>query len=229
MEKKSHVIAIDGPSGSGKSTIAKIVAAELSLTYLDTGAMFRGLALAISKAGIEFDDIDRINTFLRHMSFDYGHEDYLIKINGEDLTISIRDHEVSQMASQISQLTVVRDFLKEAQRKIAKVRPSILEGRDIGSVIFPDAAFKFFLTADARIRAKRRFDELLERGTLGDLSLKTILADIESRDLKDRTRKIAPLIQAKDALLIDTSHLSIEKVAETIIDIYRNKKAQLLS
>ena len=223
----SKVIAIDGPSGSGKSTIAKKVANLLNLTYLDTGAMFRALGYSIKKENILFSETEKINAFLETVKFEYGvNEKILIRINDEDLTHKIREHEVSKLASEVSQVTVVRDYLKNAQRKIGQEKASILEGRDIGTVIFPDAHLKFFLTADPKIRAQRRYEQLVEKDAANaeKYSVEGILKDIEDRDTKDKERAVAPLVKAEDAFEIDTSHKTIEEIISIISEKYESKK-----
>ena len=219
MNSKSKVIAIDGPSGSGKSTIAKIVADKLSLTYLDTGAMFRAIALSIHNADIPFDNIEKMQEFLAQIHFEYGvSEEILIRVNGEDLTQRIREHDVSKMASQVSKYDFIRTFLKEQQRQIASVKASILEGRDIGTVIFPNAALKFYLNADPKIRAKRRLEQLLDKdpSLAQEFTEEQILKDIEKRDFEDQNREVAPLKKADDALELDTTALTIDEVVESI-------------
>jgi len=231
---KEKVIAIDGPSGSGKSTIAKIVSNKLSLTYLDTGAMFRAIGYFVSKLDIDFSKMELTNSeiklveeLLESLDFEYGvNEKILIRVNGEDLTEKIREHEVSKLASLTSKFPQVRNYLKTKQRDIATVKPSVLEGRDIGTVIFPNAAIKIFLTADPVVRAERRYSQLVQKNSLNKdkYSVEKIKEDIEDRDAQDANRTIAPLIKASDAIEIDTSNLSIEEVAEIIIEAYNNKK-----
>jgi cytidylate kinase len=223
----SKVIAIDGPSGSGKSTIAKLVSENLNLVYLDTGAMFRGLGYAIKKSNISFDDHTEIEKFLETVKFEYGvDENTLIRINDEDLTTIIREHEVSSLASEVSQVPAIRNFLKEAQRNIASSRPSILEGRDIGTVIFPNALLKFFLTADPKVRAQRRFDQLVEKdhSNKEKFSVESILKDIAARDEKDQAREVAPLLKADDAIEIDTSNQTIEEIINFITSKFIEKE-----
>lgn len=219
MEK---VIAIDGPSGSGKSTIAKIVADKLSLTYLDTGAMFRAIAYCMDKKNVEVENVDFIAAILKDMDFQYAPtESILVEIDGHDLTEKIREHHVSKLASMYSKVSIIRDFLKEKQREIARSKPSILEGRDIGTVIFPDAAIKIFLTADPEVRAKRRFEEIKDTT---DITYEQVLSDIKKRDEADRGREIAPLVKADDAIEIDTSHKSLEDITQEITRIFESKK-----
>ena len=235
MDKKTKVIAIDGPSGSGKSTIAKMVARELNLTYLDTGAMFRALAHVLEKTGIDYsrdfltdEQHHQTQQILNNINFEYGVDDNtLIMINGENLTEKIREHHVSLLASQISKFAIIRNYLKEKQREIAGVHPSVLEGRDIGTVIFPNAALKIFLTAAPKVRAIRRYEQLIEKESSNQekYSVEQILKDIEARDLQDTQREVAPLIKASDAIEIDTSTMSIDSVKDKIIQLYQEKKA----
>ncbi|MCO4755128.1 MAG: (d)CMP kinase [Bacteriovoracaceae bacterium] len=229
---KDKVIAIDGPSGSGKSTITKLLAKELSFTYLDTGAMFRALAyklgelgLDLSKSNLEADEAQRVDDYLSSLDFQYApSETVLISVDGEDLTHKIREHHVSKLASQVSKFPVVRQFLAKLQRDIAMRAPSILEGRDIGTVIFPNAALKFFLTASSSVRAQRRLEQLQEKGDSEGLSFEGIKADIEKRDKQDTQREMAPLRKAQDAIEIDTSNLSIEEVVEKMHQAFDSKK-----
>lgn len=234
MSDKSKVIAIDGPSGSGKSTIAKLVAEQLGLTYLDTGAMFRALGYVLSKSdidysqeGIDSTEIYETQKILSELNFEYGVDDkILIRIDGEDLTEKIREHQVSALASQVSKFAVIRQYLKEKQREIAKLKPSVLEGRDIGTVIFSNAALKIFLTADPKVRAQRRYEQLIEKDPVNKdkFSLEQILADIEARDEQDKQREIAPLVKADDAVAIDTSALDIDSVKNKIIELYNERQ-----
>ncbi len=227
--KKSKVIAIDGPSGSGKSTIAKIVAKKLNLTYMDTGAMFRAIAYYLFKNQIALDNPQIVEKELEGIDFQYAQSsDVLVAINGEDLTDKIREHIVSTWASKASKLPSVRNYLKDIQRKIAATQPSILEGRDIGTVIFPDAALKFFLVADPAVRAQRRLTQLQQKDPSINYSLEKILTDIEDRDAADAGREIAPLVKAEDAFEIDTTHLSIDEVVDKINDYYQQYKELFL-
>ena len=219
---KSKVIAIDGPSGSGKSTIAKIISEELQLTYLDTGALYRAIAYTLFQKKISPEETDKIKIALDRLDFSYGKSDKeLVTIDGENLTYKIREHNISRLASIYSKLPVVRDYLKSFQRDFAKTNPSVLEGRDIGTVIFPDAALKVFLTADSEVRAKRRFEQLVDMGQK-EVNLEKILDDIKSRDNSDRSRDIAPLKKAEDAVEINTSGKDINEVTQMIKDLYLN-------
>lgn len=220
MTAKTKVIAIDGPSGSGKSTIAKIIAQELDLTYLDTGALYRAIAYTLNEKNISQADTMAIEATLSELKFEYGKsEEELIIINGENLTLKIREHKVSELASKYSKLPVVRDFLQSFQRNFAKTNPSVLEGRDIGTVIFPNAALKIFLTADPKVRAKRRYEQLEEMGT-NKISLEAILSDIKKRDQADISRAIAPLKKADDAIEVDTTSKNIEEITAKIKALY---------
>ena len=229
---KDKVIAIDGPSGSGKSTITKLLAKELNFTYLDTGAMFRALAHKLAELDIDFtkkalssEEVERVEKYLNSLDFKYAPtESILISVDGEDLTLKIREHHVSKLASQISKFPVIREFLAQLQREIAQVEPSILEGRDIGTVIFPDAALKFFLTANSTVRAQRRLEQLQEKGDAQGLSFESIKADIEKRDQQDTQREAAPLRKADDAIEIDTSNLSIDKVVGQMQQVFDGRK-----
>ena len=229
MSNFSKVIAIDGPSGSGKSTVAKLVAKQNNLVYMDTGAMFRGIALYLHHQKILPKEEDRIKDRLKKLDFQYAKsEECLIEIDGENLTEAIREHYVSDLASKYSQVPNVRQFLKNLQRKIAAQRPAILEGRDIGTVIFPHAALKFFLSADPRVRAERRFLQLKEKEPSLSISVDDILADIEERDQMDRKRKEAPLKQAEDAIELDTTSLSISEVVAKITQYYQKNQEKFL-
>lgn len=226
---KDKVIAIDGPSGSGKSTITVELAKKLGFTYLDTGAMFRALGVLLSENNFEVEnpsgnDLQEITSFLEELKFEYApSESILIRINDRDFTQKIREHQVSKLASIVSKIIPVRDYLKEAQRSIAKKRNSILEGRDIGTVIFPDAALKIYLTATSEVRAQRRLKELEERGEK-DLDLAQIKADIEKRDYEDMNRDIAPLKKADDAIEINSDNRQISDIVNEIAELASKRK-----
>jgi len=220
---KQKVVAIDGPSGSGKSTIAKLIAAEMGLLYVDTGAMFRAVGLAAAEAGLDVQDEAAVTAFLPSLHLTYGEGEHLIKVNGQDVSQAIRRHEVSALASKVSQWKAVREYLLNFQRQLAQQRCCVMEGRDIGTVVFPDAFCKIFLTASANIRAQRRWAELQARGE--DQSLAQILADIEARDERDAHRALAPLKPAADAVLLDSSSYEIAAVAEQVKAIVAQKAA----
>lgn len=233
MSSKDPVIALDGPSGSGKSTVAKLVARELNLTYIDTGAMFRAVAFALQHLGIDFQvpqlapkDIQLIEKFFHDHRFAYDvGPGVLVELDNLNLTNRIREHHVSALASHVSKHAVIRDFLKHWQRSIVKDRAAILDGRDIGTVIFPNALLKCYLTASPDERAKRRFDELQARGE-SDLSYETVLSDIQERDFQDMNRDIAPLKQAADAVVIDTTGLTIEQIVATIVSEWNRRRGE---
>ncbi|MBT4791043.1 MAG: (d)CMP kinase [Halobacteriovoraceae bacterium] len=229
MKNKSKVIAIDGPSGSGKSTIAKILADSLEFVYLDTGSMYRAIGYYLNTKSINLSDVSAVEVALAQMNFQYASsQNVLVEINGDDLTHKIREHHVSGLASKVSQLACVREYLKKVQRTIALARPSIIEGRDIGTVIFPDAALKFYLVADAKIRAQRRYDQLLEKNSELKITLESILNDITLRDESDMNRTIAPLVQAEDAISIDSTKISISDVVAMITKYYLESKELFL-
>ena len=224
MKYKS--IAVDGPSGAGKSTMAKKLARALGFLYVDTGAIYRTLGLFAMRQGISPEDEAAVAKLLPMVSIrlDYG-EDWVQKmyLNGEDVTDAIRTPEVSTAASQISAIPGVRDFLMDMQRDLAKQGNVIMDGRDIGTVVLPDADVKIFLTASAEDRARRRFEELAARGSRTDYE--TVLADIRERDHRDSTRSAAPLRQAEDALLVDTTGNSMEESFEVLLQTVREKLA----
>lgn len=224
MKYKS--IAVDGPSGAGKSTMAKKLARALGFLYVDTGAIYRTLGLFALRQGISPEDEAAVAQLLPMVSIrlDYG-EDWVQKmyLNGEDVTDAIRTPEVSTTASQISAIPGVRDFLMDMQRDLAKQGNVIMDGRDIGTVVLPDADVKIFLTASAEDRARRRFEELAARGSGTDYE--TVLADIRERDHRDSTRSAAPLRQAEDALLVDTTGNSMEESFEVLLQTVREKLA----
>lgn len=229
--KKDQVIALDGPSGSGKSTVAKMIAHKLGLIYIDTGAMFRAAAYSLQHTGIDFtklklDEAENqlIDKFFHEHRFQFAPEPgVLILLDNLNLTDVIREHHVSKLASQVSKHKVVREFLKNWQREIVRDRPAILDGRDIGTVIFPNAALKVFLTASSEERANRRFEELKERGQT-DIDYETILKDIKERDFEDMNREIAPLKKADDGIELDSTGKNIPQIVDEIIELWNQKK-----
>lgn len=223
MTLKSKVIAIDGPSGSGKSTVTKLVADKLGVLYIDTGAMFRAIALAAYEQNIDFGDENSFQNFLKSIKLEYfGSGEKLVAINEVDFTQKIRQHFVSELASKISSIPAVRSFLLDFQRNLVKEKVAILEGRDIGTVVFPDAFCKIYLSASDEVRAKRRMDELTTKGQTG-FTFDNILKDITERDDRDKNRSIAPLKMADDAVLIDTSELTSDEVIEKVIVTAKEK------
>ena len=212
----SYNIAIDGPAGAGKSTIAKRVSAELSFIYVDTGAMYRAIALYLLKNAIQPEDLGSVKHALGEIEITIryvGGEQHVL-LNGEDVSGQIRTEEVGNMASKSSALPCVREKLLELQQKLARENDVVMDGRDIGTNILPDAQLKIYLTASVDTRANRRYKELLEKGT--DCDLEEIKKDIEQRDYQDMHREIAPLRQAADAVYLDSSDLTIDQVVEKI-------------
>jgi cytidylate kinase len=213
------VIAIDGPSGSGKSTIAKGLAEKLNLLYVDTGAMYRALALCAHARGLDLTNVDEMQDFISGVNLIYGGDkNSLVSIDGENLTHKIREHQVSELASRISKHPTVRNYLLEIQRKLAEDRVIVMEGRDIGTVVFPSSFCKIFLTASPEVRAKRRYEELKGKGE-EDISLQKILQDVIDRDHRDQTRDLAPLKPAEDSITLDTSDMNLDQVLEALKDI----------
>jgi cytidylate kinase len=209
----SQVIAIDGPSGSGKSTVAKELARALNVLYIDTGAMFRALGFFADQQKIELIEGSGLTSFLNSIQVDYGvSASVLIRINGLDLTEKIREHHVSKLASIISQLPSVRKYLLDFQRALALDKVCVMEGRDIGTVVFPNSFSKFFITASVDIRAIRRLKQLQEGGD-HNITLEQIKDDVRKRDETDMNRVVAPLKKADDAMLLDTTELNL---ADTI-------------
>ncbi len=216
-------VAIDGPAGAGKSTIAKKVAAKMEYIYVDTGAMYRSLALYFIRKGIDKDDEAKISEAVKECDVTIGYEDgqQQVILNGENVTGLIRTEDVGNMASSSSTYKAVRAKLLDLQRKLASENDVIMDGRDIGTVILPNAQAKIFLTASVDMRANRRYKELKDKGESPDLD--KIKKDIEERDYRDSHRDEAPLKQADDAVLVDTSDMSIEEVTDRLIEIIKSK------
>ena len=216
-------IALDGPAGSGKSTVAKALAKDYDILYLDTGAMYRACGLKALRLGIDVKDETAVKEMLQtiNLKVEYqGGKQHTI-LDGEDVSTAIRENAVSMVASTISAHPVVREKMVEMQREIAKGTSCVLDGRDIGSVVLPNAKYKFFITADSKVRAMRRYKELLSRGETVDFD--KLHAEIIARDKQDSERAFSPLIQAKDAVLIDTSDMDIESVLKAIKAVIQSK------
>ncbi len=211
-------IALDGPSGAGKSTLAKEIAKRLGITYLDTGALYRTIGLAAYRAGVEPSDSEGMTELLKSISVNVELENgsQVVYLDGEAVGDSIRTPEISMYASKVSAIPAVREFLLEAQRGFARKNPVIMDGRDIGTVILPDADVKFFVTVDPKERARRRLRELLEKGI--DTTLEEVLADMTARDHADSTRAIAPAVKADDAIELDNTG-DFDAVVEKAISI----------
>ena len=217
----SYNIAIDGPAGAGKSTIAKIVAKKKGFIYVDTGAMYRAMALYLIRRGVTTDDKEKIEEVCEEadISIAYENGEQVVLLNGENVNGLIRTEEVGNMASVSSPNAKLRKKIVKLQKDLAKKEDVVMDGRDIGTCVLPNADVKVYLTASAAVRALRRCNELKEKGETCDL--KTIEADIMDRDHRDMTRENAPLKQAEDAILIDSSEMTIEEVAEKIIALCR--------
>lgn len=214
-------VAIDGPAGAGKSTIAKLVAKEKGYIYVDTGAMYRGLAIHFLDKGIQPQETEKVIEACKDAEVTIAYEDAVqhVYLNGKDISSRLRNEEVGNMASVTSAIPEVRKKLLELQQNIAKTQNVIMDGRDIGTCVLPHADVKVYLTASVETRAKRRYQELQEKGE--DCNLEEIAHDIEERDRRDMTREIAPLKQAEDAVLVDSSDMTIAEVVKTIVDLCR--------
>ena len=214
-------VAIDGPAGAGKSTIAKLVAKEKGYIYVDTGAMYRGLAIHFLDKGIQPQETEKVIEACKDAEVTIAYEDAVqhVYLNGKDISSRLRNEEVGHMASVTSAIPEVRKKLLELQQNLAKTQNVIMDGRDIGTCVLPHADVKVYLTASVETRAKRRYQELQEKGE--DCNLEEIAHDIEERDRRDMTREIAPLKQAEDAVLVDSSDMTITEVVKTIVDLCR--------
>jgi cytidylate kinase len=221
---KTYSIAIDGPAGAGKSTIARRLAKELGYHYVDTGAIYRTVAYFMDLLGVSPKDVDGVERYIDELTIQIQYNEkgeQRMIMNGMDVSDDIRSQDISQKASLVSAHAVVRDVMLDMQRDVAKKNNVIMDGRDIGTVVLPRANVKIFLTASVEIRAKRRYDELIAKGTKADLN--KIQEEIRQRDHQDITRPIAPLKQAKDAILVDTSNMTINEVITTLQRIIKEK------
>lgn len=218
MEQKSFNIAIDGPAGAGKSTIARLAAKRLGFVYVDTGAMYRAIALYFLRKGIRPEDVQTIASLVQgaEITIRYVDGTQQVMLNGEDVSGQIRTEEVGNMASATSAIPAVRAHLLELQRNLAASANVIMDGRDIGTCILPDADVKIFLTASTSVRALRRYRELQEKGMM--CNLEEIEQDIIERDARDMNRETAPLKQAEDAMLLDSSDMTLEQVVQAILE-----------
>lgn len=216
-------IAIDGPAGAGKSTIAKRVAKELGFIYVDTGAMYRAMALYFLRQGIRGEEEDKVSAACGEIavSIEYENEEQQVLLNGENVNGLIRTEEVSMMTSDTSKYRAVREKLLSLQRELAQKKDVIMDGRDIGTCVLPEADLKIYLTASAEERARRRYLEQQERGT--ECDFEQIKKDIIARDEQDMNREVSPLRQAEDAVLVDASDMTIDEVAGCVADLYRAK------
>ena len=223
----SFNIAIDGPAGAGKSTIARKAASRLSFLYVDTGAMYRAIALGLLERKTDLRDSEMLKEALAEISVTIGYDSQgrqQVFLNGEDVSSRIRDEEVGKMASASSALAQVREKLTALQRGLAKKENVLMDGRDIGTVILPGAQLKIYLTAGVEVRARRRHQELTAKNI--PCSLEEIEKDIRERDERDRNRPVAPLKQAEDAVRIDTSDMTIEEVTDRIVELARKRMGE---
>lgn len=216
-------VAIDGPAGAGKSSVAKLVSKQLGFVYVDTGALYRTVGLYSIRRGIDTKDAQKVIETLKDISVELKFIDgsQHVFLNGEDVSEAIRTPEASMGASNVSAIPKVREFLFDLQRDIAKKNDVIMDGRDIGTVVLPDAQIKIFLTASPESRAQRRYKELVEKGESVDFN--DVLEDINKRDYQDSHREIAPLKQADDAIFVDNSGCNLEQGAELVMNIIREK------
>ena len=216
-------IAIDGPSGAGKSTVAKALSKKLGIVYVDTGALYRTVGYFVRENGVDPKDADRVTSLLPRINIEVKYENgtQRVYLNGEDLGDKIRQPDISMYASAVSAIPAVRAFLLDTQRDIANKNSVVMDGRDIGTVILPDAEVKIFMSASSEARAKRRYKELLEKGE--NVVYETVLAEMIERDNNDRNRSVAPAIPAADAIHMDNSNMSIEENVDAIIAIINEK------
>lgn len=215
-------IAIDGPAGAGKSSIARAAAAELGFIYVDTGALYRTVALGALNKGLKPEETDAIVALLPELevSMDFVDGEQRVLLNGEDVSEAIRQPEVSAAASTVSAIPAVRQFLFDLQQNMAREHNVLMDGRDIGTVVLPDAQLKIFLTASPEERARRRYEQIKDTS---DVTYEEILRDINQRDYQDTHRDIAPLKQAEDAVLLDTTHMSFDEVVAAILSLTKER------
>lgn len=211
-------MAIDGPAGAGKSTVAKVLAKKLKLNYLDTGAMYRAVALLVIKKGIK--DKKKIIEEAKKSSIKVL--DYKVYLNNIDVTEDIKSIAVTKRVSDIAKISEIRTLMLESQQEIAKSKNIVMDGRDIGTKVLPDAEYKFFLTADIKVRAKRRYNEMIQNGQ--EVKFDQVLKDIAKRDKQDTERACSPLMIADDAIVVDTTYKSIEEVVDELIDYVKREE-----
>ena len=216
-------VAIDGPGGSGKSTVARAAAKKLGFIYVDTGALYRTVGVYALRKGIDTKDAEAVEATLRDITVELKFEngEQRVLLNGEDVSEEIRTPKASMAASNVSAIPAVRNFLFYLQRDIAKVNNCIMDGRDIGTVVLPDAQVKIFFTASAEIRAKRRYDELIAKGT--QVNYQDVLDELIERDYNDAHREIAPLRPAEDSIMLDTGGLSLQENIDAVVEIIKDK------
>ncbi len=222
----SYNVAVDGPAGAGKSTIARAVAERENLIYVDTGAMYRAMALFLLRSGVDLEDETQIAAKCQKAKITIRYEEgvQVVVLNGENVNGFLRTEQVGDAASRTSPVPEVRKNMMKLQKELAEENDCIMDGRDIGTRVLPDAQLKIYLTASVEIRARRRFEELAAKGEICDLA--QIQADIEERDYRDMHREISPLVQAADAILVDTSSMGVEEVVERICEQIRRQKGR---
>jgi cytidylate kinase len=210
------LITIDGPAGAGKTTVSRALAGRLGYRYVDTGALYRGVALAAQRRGVAPQDDAGLSRLLEELTLDFrpGGSGQRLTANGEDVSDAIRTPEISMLASTVSARAVVRAYLLDVQRRLGRQKAAVFEGRDMGTVVFPEADLKFFLSASENIRAQRRFDEMRDKRRM---SVEDVQRDMRCRDEQDRTRELAPLTAAPDAVMIDSTALTIDQVVELML------------
>ena len=220
------IVAIDGPAASGKSTAAIGVAKALNITHLDTGAMYRAVTFGLIKNQINFKDVKAIEAYLNilNLKFSIKEKHTALILNNIDITEKIRSNKINENVSEVSAIKIVREFMVRIQRELAKDTDCILEGRDIGTVVFPNADYKFFITANDKSRAERRLIDLISVGDKKPSELDVVLDELRVRDHKDSTRDHSPLQKADDAIIIDTTHLAIDEVVKKIVNIVNHKR-----
>jgi len=218
------IVAVDGPAGSGKGTITKRVAEELNLTSIDTGAMYRSVTLAILENQIELDNIEEISKLLKNVKIEFkkNGDEQKVFLNGKDVSLKIREKPVNENVSKVSTIRIVRENMADLQREMAKTIDVIMEGRDIGTNVFPNADVKIYLDATPEERAKRRYLQNQENGI--KMSYEEIVENVKQRDLIDSTREIAPLKRAEDAIYVDSSDMTIDEVVEKVKNIINKKR-----
>ena len=216
------IIAIDGPAGSGKSTVAKLVAKQLNFRYIDTGAMYRAVAWTAQKKGMSLVDEPAMAEIAESLNieFVFGSEEQMVLVDGENVTTLLKNETVGRGAAAVAAQKFVRELLVARQREIGETNNVVMDGRDIGTVVFPQAEKKFFFVADAEERGRRRYEELKSKNP--ELDLKTIVEEIRQRDYEDRNRKFSPLVKADDALEVDTTRLSIKEVTDHVFKNINN-------
>lgn len=222
----SYNIAVDGPAGAGKSTIARAVAERENLIYVDTGAMYRAMALFLLRSGVDLEDETQIAAKCQEAKITIRYEEgvQVVVLNGENVNGFLRTEQVGDAASRTSPVPEVRKNMVKLQKKLAEENDCIMDGRDIGTRVLPDAQLKIYLTASVEVRARRRYEELAAKGEVCDLA--QIQADIQERDYRDMHREVSPLVQAADAILVDTSSMGVEEVVERICEQIRHQKGR---